>query len=223
MIAPQRDRFDLPRELCYLNAAYMTPAPKAFAATNDRTAALRQQPWQVTPQDFFTQSEEVRALAARIMACDSDSVALVPSASYAVATAARNLTPEKGSVILTLAEEFPSNYYGWTRLAAEHGATVLAVPGPAEQDWTAALLDQIDRLGSQISLVAIPHVHWSTGAMLDLVAIRKATRAVGAALFLDLTQSLGALPVSLAEIDPDFAVAAGYKWLFGLMHWVICM
>ncbi len=40
-------------------------------------------------------------------------------------------------------------------------------------------------------------------------------RAVGAALVLNLTQSLGAMPIDLAAVDPDFAVAANYKWLMG--------
>ena len=32
---------------------------------------------------------------------------------------------------------------------------------------------------------------------------------------LDLTQSLGALPFSVRDVQPDFAVAASYKWLLG--------
>jgi len=40
---------------------------------------------------------------------------------------------------------------------------------------------------------------------------------------LDLTQSWGAMPIDMAAVDPDFAVAAGYKWLLcpygsGLMY-----
>ena len=30
-----------------------------------------------------------------------------------------------------------------------------------------------------------------------------------------MTQSLGALPFSVGDVQPDFAVAAGYKWLLG--------
>jgi selenocysteine lyase/cysteine desulfurase len=46
---------------------------------------------------------------------------------------------------------------------------------------------------------------------------------VGAALVVDGTQSVGAMPLALSEIAPDFLVVAGYKWLlgpygFGVMH-----
>jgi selenocysteine lyase/cysteine desulfurase len=48
--------------------------------------------------------------------------------------------------------------------------------------------------------------------MVDLERVGAACRAVGAALVLDLTQSLGAMPFDVAAVRPDFAVAAGYKW-----------
>ena len=38
---------------------------------------------------------------------------------------------------------------------------------------------------------------------------------MGAALVLDLTQSIGALLFDVARVRPDFAVAAGYKWMMG--------
>ncbi|MGB8008246.1 MAG: hypothetical protein WCF48_14050, partial [Terriglobales bacterium] len=61
------------------------------------------------------------------------------------------------------------------------------------------------------------------GGMLDLVRIGAECRKIGAALVLDLTQSLGALPFSARSVkddlqesvQPDFAVAASYKWLLG--------
>jgi len=214
-LPPQRERFDLPREICYLNAAYMTPFPRAFeeigrAALHDRT-----RPWETAPADFFERSEKVRKLAGDVFDAPADAIALVPAVSYGVATAARNLAIGEGDVILTLSDEFPSNYYGWARVAEERGAVVEIIPGPPERNWTEAVEEALERYGERVALLAVPHVHWSTGAMLDLVRIRALTRKVGAALFLDLTQSLGALPASMREIDPDFAVAAGYKWLFG--------
>jgi len=214
-IPPQRELFDIPREICYLNAAYMTPFPRRFEEIGRRALSGRLHPWETAPADFFERSERVRALAARVFDASAGDMALVPAVSYAVATAARNLAIGEGDVILTLDEEFPSNYYGWARLAAERGATLEIVPGPPERDWTAAVLEAIAAHGDRVALVAAPHVHWSTGAMLDLAGLRRATRAAGAALFLDLTQSLGALPASMREIAPDYAVAAGYKWLFG--------
>jgi hypothetical protein len=53
------------------------------------------------------------------------------------------------------------------------------------------------------------------GGLIDLGAVARRCRAVGAQLVLDTTQSTGALPIDVAAIDPDYLVAASYKWLFG--------
>ena len=74
------------------------------------------------------------------------------------------------------------------------------------------LLDAID--GGPLWSCA-PHVHWVCGATIDVEAVARRCRSVGAALILDTTQSTGALPLDLDAVDPDYLVAAGYKWLLG--------
>jgi selenocysteine lyase/cysteine desulfurase len=111
-----------------------------------------------------------------------------------------------------LAEQFPSNYYPWQRLVEENGASLKVVPWPEDHDWTTAVLNS---LTADVAIAALPHVQWTSGGRLDLIRIGEACRKIGAALVLDLTQSLGALPFSVHDVQPDFAVAASYKWLLG--------
>ena len=59
------------------------------------------------------------------------------------------------------------------------------------------------------------HVHWTDGTRFDLEAIGRRAREVGAALVIDGTQSVGALPFDVAAIQPDALVCATYKWLMG--------
>lgn len=212
MILCQRHLFDIPDDVAYLNCAYMSPLMKP--ALEAGTAALNRkaQPWQITPDQFFTGSEEFRATAAQFLDCAADCVAIVPSASYGIATAARNLPVNEGQSILVLEEQFPSNYYAWQRLAEDNGASLRIVPWPEDNDWTAAVLNS---LNPDVAIAALPHVQWTSGGRLDLVRIGEACRKLGAALVLDLTQSLGALPFSVRDVQPDFAVAASYKWLLG--------
>jgi selenocysteine lyase/cysteine desulfurase len=51
------------------------------------------------------------------------------------------------------------------------------------------------------------------GHRLDLRSLREATDSVGAQLFVDATQSLGALRFDYDRIQPDYLVVHGYKWL----------
>ncbi|MDP6331188.1 MAG: aminotransferase class V-fold PLP-dependent enzyme, partial [SAR324 cluster bacterium] len=50
---------------------------------------------------------------------------------------------------------------------------------------------------------------------IDLPKIGCRCREAGAALVLDLTQSLGAIPFSVRDVQPDFMIASTYKWLLG--------
>jgi selenocysteine lyase/cysteine desulfurase len=220
MIPCQRHLFDIPDEVAYLNCAYMSPLMKPALEAGVAGLARKSHPWELTPDKFFTGADEFRATAAHLIDCSADCIAIVPSASYGIAAAARNLPVKKGQSILVLREQFPSNYYAWQRRAEENGASLKVVAWPEDHDWTAAVLNS---LTADVAIAALPHVHWTSGGRLDLVRIGEACRKLGAALVLDLTQSLGALPFSVGSlkndlqngVQPDFAVAASYKWLLG--------
>jgi selenocysteine lyase/cysteine desulfurase len=212
MIPCQRHLFDIPNDVAYLNCAYMSPLMKPVIEAGNAGLARKAHPWDLSPDQFFTGSDEFRTTAARLLDCSADCVAVVPSASYGIAAAARNLPVRKDQSILVLAEQFPSNYYSWQRRAEETGAKLKIVPWPEDNDWTAAVLTS---LTPDVAVAALPHVQWTSGGRLDLARVGKACREMGAALALDLTQSLGALPFSVREVQPDFAVAASYKWLLG--------
>lgn len=86
------------------------------------------------------------------------------------------------------------------------------MPRPPSGGWTASVVEAID---SRTAVVAVPNCHWTDGTLVDLLAVREAADAVGAALVVDATQSLGAHPIDVTRCRPDFLVSACYKWLLG--------
>jgi selenocysteine lyase/cysteine desulfurase len=212
VIACQRKRFAIPAEVHYLNCAYMAPLSHAVIAAMDAGARAKASPWRYRPADFFTVAEDFRERAARLAGVPAECIAIVPSASYGLAVAAANVPLARGQEVVVLGDQFPSNVYVWQDLAARVGASLRMVARPSQDCWSAAVLDAI---GPDTGVVAVPHCHWADGRVVDLVAVGARCREVGAALVLDLTQSLGAMPIDFAAVDPDFAVAAGYKWLMG--------
>ena len=64
-------------------------------------------------------------------------------------------------------------------------------------------------------MVSVPSVHWVDGSTVELERVAERAREVGALLVVDATQSLGAMPLDLAAVRPDYLVTAGYKWLLG--------
>ena len=221
-IGSQRALFDIPPGIAYFNTAYNAPLLNASRARLVEGAGAKSHPWLRPAADFFAGADRVRELAAALFGGGADGYAIVPAASYGLSAAARAIEPtlKSGDRIVVLDEEFPSNVLPWRRVAQQTGAVMTTVPTPADGDWTAATLARID---GSVRVAALSNCHWTNGARLDLAAIGEACRSAGAALVLDLTQSLGAMPFDLAAVQPDFFVAAGYKWLlcpygFGLMY-----
>ncbi|MBZ0216314.1 MAG: aminotransferase class V-fold PLP-dependent enzyme [Fimbriimonadaceae bacterium] len=218
IIPSQRHLFDMPEDVAYLNCAYMSPLMNEVVAAGDSGIRRKATPWSLTPQDFFTETETLRARFAQLINADSADIAIIPSVSYGIAVAAKNLPLAAGQEVLVLEDQFPSNIYSWKKLAQSNGATVNmirrrdAAPGNGPVDWTTALLENIhDRTG----IVALPHCHWTDGALIDLMSVAKKIRTHGAKLVLDITQSGGAMPIDMQTIQPDFLICACYKWLMG--------
>ncbi len=214
MASDYRAAFDIPRDICYMNAAYMTPQPRAVLEATIRGATRRAQPWTITPPDFFSEVEALRAAFAKQIGCDADHIAVVPSAGYGVACAANNLSTKAGDIILTMSEQFPSNYYSWRRQALISGAEIRVVTRDDGQAWADAFLDAISRYGESIAIATLEGHHWASAEAVDLGVVMPALRNVGAKTVLDLTQTIGACSVDIRHLKPDFMVAAAYKWQF---------
>jgi len=219
MLSCQKSAFSLDPSVHYLNCAYMSPLSKRVEEAGIAAIRGKRSPSFITPDDFFEIPGRVKETYARLIGGNARDIALFPSVSYGVATAARNLHPRTGQNIVMLHEQFPSNVYTWMRLAEETGADIRTVfrPRGASLDevhaaWNAAILSAID---GSTAVVAVPIVHWADGTLFDIPAIRKKTDRVGAALIIDGTQSIGALPFSVTDAPPDALITAGYKWLFG--------
>lgn len=211
-IAPQDELYELHPEITYLNTAAL--APRLRAVTEAGTAAVEwtARPWEITPEDWFTDPEHLRSVAADLFGVSPNGLAFVPAASYGLALAAHNVPVGRGESIVVLDDQFPSNVYVWRERARECDATVRTVRRGEDGAWTRSVLDAID---DETAVVAVPNCHWTDGSLVDLERVGERARAVDAALVVDASQSLGARPLDFEAVDPDFLVAVGYKWLLG--------
>jgi selenocysteine lyase/cysteine desulfurase len=211
-LGSKRDLFEIPEDIVYLNCAYMSPQLRPAREVGEKAISRKSRPWEITPDDFFEDAEEIRALFARLVGGDADGVAIIPSVSYGISIAAANVPVREGEKIVILEDQFPSNVYAWGGLAEQSGARLVTLPRPEDLDWTRALLEEID---TDTAVVAVPNCHWTDGSLVDLASVGESVREAGAALVVDAIQSLGAHPFDVSEVRPDFLVAASYKWLFG--------
>jgi len=211
-----RTAFSLPPEIRYLNCAYMAPLHRSVEEAGVRGVLRKRMPWTLGAEDFFRESDEVRRLFGQLVGGEPERVALLPSASYGLSTAARNSGLSRGQRVILTEGQFPGNVYPWRRAAAEAGADVVLVPPPEGAHrgarWNEAILDAID---SDTGAVSLGMVHWTDGTRFDLEAIGARAREVGAVLVVDGSQSVGALPFDVTRVRPDALVTVGYKWLLG--------
>lgn len=218
MITCKRSRFTLPPRVTYLNCGYMSPLMKKVEQVGIRGLKNKRNPSRIKPEDFFGDGMLLREEFSRLIgAPDPKRIAIIPSASYGLATVSRNIKISSGENIIVAADQFPSNYYPWMELCQETGASLKVVGPPPTllargKLWNERILDAID---AGTRAVAIGNVHWADGTLFRLEEIRKRSREVGALLIIDGTQSVGALPFDIARIQPDALICAGYKWLLG--------
>jgi selenocysteine lyase/cysteine desulfurase len=204
--------FAIPDSITYLNCASLGPRLNAVKEAGHATIERMATPWKVLTPDWFADARALRASFASLIGAPADCVALVPAVSYGIATAARNLPVAAGDNIVVVEQEYPSNFYSWRRLARARGSELRTAAAPAGGNLTDAIVSAIDR---RTAIVAVANCRWTNGALIDLRLVSAAARRNEAALVVDASQTIGAFPFDVAEIQPDFLVTVGYKWLLG--------
>jgi len=209
----QKHLFDIPEDITYLNIASQSPAFKAIYEAGLKGLKQKSRPYTILGSDYFEPVVELKKLFAELIDVeDYNRIATIPSVSYGMATVANNITLNKGDEILVIDEQFPSNYYSWKNLANTYNAIIKTVNPIKGEQWDTTILEAIT---DKTAIVAIGNIHWSNGSLFDLKAIRKKTKQHNALLIIDGSQSIGSLPFSVKDIQPDALICAGYKWLFG--------
>ena len=218
MIKDQKNLFDIPEGIHYLNTASLSASFKSIEEAGIKAVKEKSKPYLIPTSDFFDPVIKLKKLFAQLIdAEDYNRIANIPSVSYGLSSVANNIKLNKGDEIVLIEEQFPSNYYVWEKLAQKYDATIKIVKQPIVSQnkgklWNEAILNSIN---DKTAFIALGNIHWTNGTIFDLKAIRKKTREHDALLIVDGSQSIGAMEFSIKEIQPDALICAGYKWLFG--------
>ena len=120
MLASQRALFEMPRDICYLNSASYSPLPLRTLEAGRAAVGRKGTPWTLDARFANQQHERARTAAARLINADPADVALIPSVSYGVATAAKILTIARGTRVIVLENDHSSPVLEWqTRADAQ--------------------------------------------------------------------------------------------------------
>ena len=120
MLPSQRALFDIPSDVCFLNAASYSPLPLATLEAGRKAVANKGRPWLLDNEFAGKQYERARKAAARLINADADDVALISSVGYGVAAAAKILPIPAGSRVLVLQDDHSSAVLEWMTRAPRH-------------------------------------------------------------------------------------------------------
>ncbi|MEO8100431.1 MAG: aminotransferase class V-fold PLP-dependent enzyme [Acidobacteriota bacterium] len=192
--AAVRAEFPALRRWTYLNTATFGQVPRRAVAAVNAHWAQRDELACADFLDWYEDMNRVRASIARLINAAPEDIAFVTNAAAALSIVTSGLELGHHDHILTLDDEFPNYQY------MAHARKV-----PYDH-----LLDSIDR---HTKLIALSEVNYSTGfrAPLDEISKRAADRHVP--LFVDGSQSTGALVFDVAKTPVDVLAVHGYKWL----------
>ncbi len=145
------------------------------------------------------------AAAGQVVIADNTTVNL-----YKLACAALDARPGR-QVIVTDADNFPSDRYVLEGIAAQRGAELRMLATDINEGLTADTVRAA--VDEDTALVSLSHVAYRSGALADLAAITEITHEAGALMLWDLSHSVGAVPIELDACDVDLAVGCTYKYL----------
>jgi selenocysteine lyase/cysteine desulfurase len=151
---------------------------------------------------WFDDADRTRASIARLINASTDDIAFVQNASTALATVIAGIPWRPGDRVVTLAHEFPNNLYAPTPLVGRDVEFI-------QVEWNG--FD--DALNDRTRLVLLSTVNYATGFRPPIERIGPRLRERGIALYVDGTQSVGALRFDVQQVQPAALAVHGYKWL----------
>lgn len=139
-----------------------------------------------------------------------EQIALLSNSSDVIVRVLDALALRPGDNVVIHDLEFPSGVLPALSLK-ERGIEVRIVP---HRGWRVTADDLLERVDAATKLVLTSHVSYVNGSRLDYQSLYGRLKQTGTLLFLDATQSLGALAVDLRHTD--FLVCSSYKWLLSV-------
>jgi len=151
---------------------------------------------------WFDDMDKIRNSVAKLVNCEGSDIAFVPNASSGLALLMQGLDWKTGDEVLTLADEFPNQLYQ-TEPALRSGATFRKV------EWG----QFYDSVTEHTRVVMLSTVNYATGFRPPIQEISRFLTQRGVLLYLDGTQSVGALRIDLQAVRPAMLCVDAYKWL----------
>ncbi|MDA0710929.1 MAG: aminotransferase class V-fold PLP-dependent enzyme [bacterium] len=191
----------------------ITPKPVADAHIAYMQELLTRGPMHIVyPEEEYARREKTMERIARFFSVKRSQLALMRGVSEAFQTVLRGLDWHAGDRIILSEQEEASLLLPCLQLRDLYGVDVVKVPliedGASQVDAVANLMTDNTRL------LAFSHVTTDTGFRLPAAELCSLARKAGILSFVDMAHSAGLSPLSLRDLECDFAGLLSYKWMY---------
>ena len=197
-----RSEFPALENWTYLNTATYGMLPRRATAAVAQHFSRRDELACWDFLDWFDDATRLRAKIGQLIGCGPEDIAFIPNASTGLGLLLTGLEWRSGDRILTLEHEFPNNFYA---------------PGSLDRYGVELQMCSWERMHESVDertrLVVASSVNYNTGFAPDFPELAAFLRQRGVLLYVDGTQSVGALQFDTQRIQPDMLVVHGYKWM----------
>lgn len=200
----------------YFNAGTNGPLARVVHEAIVRKADQELNQGRIIPgvyQDHAVQADRVRGLLARLLGGGPDEYALTQSTNDGLNIALNGLDWDQGDEVITTSLEHPFLYMPLALLSHRYGVrTRIAEIGDGHGDIAAKIAELIS---PNTRVIALSHVLWSSGVVVDLKPISALARQNDLLLIVDGAQSVGHVAVNIPDTGADAYTVSGQKWLGG--------
>ena len=158
-------------------------------------------------EEFYTET-------AKLINGKPSNIGFMTSATEAFAKAISSIVFQENDVVITTIDDYISNQITFISLQKRLKIKVIRI---RKLENNALDLDDLEKLiqKHQPKLVAVTHIPTNSGLIQDIVGVGKICRKYNILYLADCCQSVGQMPVDVAEIGCDFLTATGRKFLRG--------
>ena len=205
-----RERFALPDGVIYLDGNSLGALPKATIAgqrdlVEDQWGRSLIRSW--NSHDWIGAPQRIGAAIAPLIGAKPHEVIVADSVSvnrFKLILAAAPLASDRRR-LLSEAGNFHTDLHIASGACEVAGLELDIAPREAIEA----------RLGADVNLLLLTHVHFKAGYRFDMKRLTDLARAAGARTIWDLSHSAGAVPLDLNAAGAELAVGCGYKYLNG--------
>ena len=204
-----RSLFDIPEDVLYFDGNSLGPMTIRSREVLDHTINIEwrerlirswNEDWLAMPLRIGNKiAPIIGAASGTVVSCDNTSINLHKALMAAVA-----LRPGRTEIVIDV-NNFPTDVYIAQSVANQHGLKLVAVTA---EEIASAICERT-------AVVTATHVDYRSAHILDAAIITRAAHQHGALMVWDLAHTTGAVPFNASELDIDFAVGCGYKYLNG--------